>query len=96
MAQNVKTALYIVSCDDADAMFAVYADSKRDANNQVVALINSYAGLESHEGLVIPDSVKRILEHRDEMPRKKVGYRAMLKSEPQFEVVAGVYSITGD
>lgn len=101
MAKNSGHALFIVSCEDADALFAVYAESKLEANRLVTEMIKEFAAdlefaSEDGEEIPVPESVKRVLDLRSKMKRK-VRIGAMLKSEPQLLVDDGmIYSLTDD
>lgn len=101
MAKNSGYALFIVSCEDADALFAVHADCKQEANRLVTEMIKEYAtdlefASEDGEEIPVPESVKRVLDLRNKMKRK-VRIGAMLKSEPQLLVDNGmIYSLTDD
>lgn len=90
------TTLYVVSCDDADALFAVYADSRREANLQVANMIKYYDELDGGD-VSVPASIQRVIDLRSNMKRK-VRIGVMLKSEPQFPVEGSgmIYSLTGD
>ena len=84
-------ALFIVSCEDADALFAVYADNKREANFQVTTMVKDHisaiedAETDGESPPDVPASVRRIIALRNGM-KKKQRIGAMFKSELQLEL----------